>query len=129
MKYCINGDAYIIASTTITVEDILLAKKHNPNLLKLKDDKGNDVFAIDYKEGVPSVSKFGVTFSGKSRDDKGYASITAMLPSSVEDPKEYLADCVGVAVENLKKLEETLPAAVAKIRAERNSLKESITLA
>lgn len=132
MKLSITADAYAITSE-IKVSDIQLLSKHNPEALKLKDEENKkDVFAIGYSEGNSNVSKFGITFGGKTRDDNGYATITGILPTSLkstEAAKEYLADMFGGVIAFLNKLEKSVPEAVKKVTDERKKLMDGISVA
>lgn len=131
MKLTITGDAYALTST-VKVKDIQLLKKHAPAALKITDENENEKFAIDFKEGMSSVTKYGITFGGATRDDNGYATITDTLPQGLDTAdaaKEYLADKFGAVVAYLKQLEETIPAAVEKVSAERKTLLDNISIA
>ena len=86
-------------------------------------------FAISYSEGKPSVTQFCIVFGGSTRDDDKKATVTGMIPTGTKDAKAYVADLLGVAVVYLKELEETVPAASAKIINARKTLIDDITVA
>lgn len=131
MKLTITADAYALTSD-VKVNDIELLRKHNPDALKIMDEDGNTKFALGYSEGKPNVASFGVTFGGKTRDENGYATITGTIPSdlkTVDAAKEYLADKFGAVYTYLKQLEESIPAAAAKVTSDRKAFTDGITVA
>lgn len=131
MKLTITADAYSLTST-IKVADIEFLKKYKPAALQIVDEEGNAKFGISYSEGCSSVAAFGVTFSGATRDENGYATVTGILPSGLgttAEAKEFVAEKFGGIVAYLKQLEESIPNVVAQIKAERNQLIDSITVA
>lgn len=123
MKIAVIADAYALTSE-LTVKDIMLCKKYNPDALVIRDEDGNDKFALSYNEGKPSVTKFGVTFGGKDKDGK--ATITEIIPQGTENAKEFIADRFGAIVPYLKELEKSIPTAVKKITDDKQSLMDSI---
>lgn len=131
MKFTITADAFALTSK-IKVKDIELLKKcKKTDALKIKDEKGNEKFAISYVEGKPCIADFGITFSGKTRDENGYATLTGTIPSSVntqEGAKEFVAETFGAIVAYLKSLEETVPAEAEKIANERKAIADSISV-
>lgn len=131
MKLKIAGDAYVIESK-IKFADFEILAKHNPSALILRDEKDeNDVFAVVFREGKPSIQPFAIAFSGVTRDENEYLTLTGALQVGLDakEAKEYIADSIAPAVEYLKKLEESIPTQAAKVRDERKSLIDSITIA
>lgn len=127
MKLAITGDAYVLTST-LKAADIQLVKKHQPDALKIKDKDGNDIFALGYNQGSPCISKCGVTFGGTSRDGGEFATITGTLPAGTTNAKEYVADLVGSALQNINKLEATLPEVIETIKRERRELLDAVVV-
>ena len=131
MKLTITGDAYALTSA-VRAKDIKLLEKHNPSALKITDEEKNEKFAIGFEEGKPSVTDFGITFGGATRDADGFATVTGTLPqglNTAEAAKEFLADKFGAVVAYLKQLEASIPDAVKKVSDERKALLDSITVA
>lgn len=131
MKLTITADAYSLTSE-ISVADIELLSKYNPDALRIKDKDGNEKFAISYVEGKPCTSDFGITFGGRTRDEAGKATVTDIIPSSIKDAaaaKNFVAEKFGSTVAYLKQLETSVPREAKKIADERKALVESITLA
>ena len=128
MKISIVGDAYVLTSE-ITTEQILLLEKANPAALKVIDKETKaQKFAINHRLGNSSVTEFGITFGGTTRDDAKKATVTGTLPTGTADAKAYVADKLGAAVVYLKQLEETVPVEAKKIADARKSLIESISV-
>ena len=124
MKITVFQDVKKYALTsTLTVEQIQLVEKYRPDALTIKDSEGNPVFAMNYKEGKPSVSKFGITFGSASTEGK-LAQVTGDLDKVPADQKagEYIADLVGAALEHINHLEATLPSVAAEIASARSAL-------
>ncbi len=128
MKITITGDAYVITSS-IKASDIEVLKKARPEALKLVDEDGNDIFAVDYREGRPSISSFGVTFGGVTRDEEKALTYTGIIPSGVADAKEFVADVISPVVAYLKTLEDSIPDDVTEAKEARKELLDSITVA
>lgn len=131
MKITINADAYAITSD-LKVADIELLKKYDPDALKVKDEDGNEKFAVSYQEGKACIAPFGVTFGGVSRDGEGKATITGAIPSeakTTDAAKNYIAEKIGGVIAYLRDLEESVPAAAEAVRANRQSIIDAIDVA
>ena len=80
----------IAFSSTLTLEAIKALQKHMPSALKMRDIDGNDVFALDYKEGQGSISEYGICFNKVDSDGCALLSIqTDMTNKEIAD--EYAA--------------------------------------
>ena len=125
-KVVISGNAVVITSA-IKYADIEKAKKYRPEALVLKDEEGKkDIFAIGL--GKAQQNDDFIVFDGKTHDEEGYATYTALLPASCGDIKGSIADLFGATLIKLGKLEEIFPAAIAEIDAEREAVLSQITL-
>ena len=119
------GNAAVLTST-LKLEDIKLLAKYRPEALELKDDNGEPVFVVTTScDPAGNCSKYGAAFGGSNQE--GQATITHSF-GDVENVREYLAGIFGDTLMSLKKLEETVPAAVSAVRAERAAIAESIVL-
>lgn len=127
-KITVVGQAFVVTSN-LKFEDILMLKKYRPASLTLFEGEGNEkepVFAVGTTlSGGGSIGKYGAEFSGGANGE-GYAQITQMIPDWAEDPKEYVAEAVGVAILHLNKLEATLPAVLEEIKREKEQIAETI---
>lgn len=134
MKISINADAYTL-TTEIKAEDVKLLKKYNSDALVITEKDGDNeriVFSVGYNEGKPSVADFGITFGSKTRDEKGYLTLTEMLPKGLksnDEAKEYVAGIFGKAIAYIKALEAKIPEAVEAVKKQRKEILDSITVA
>lgn len=126
-KTTITGNALVIESA-IKREDLAMVAKYRPDALILKggEDGKTPIFAIAPGKGVGEISKFGVTFGEPAHGD--LATVTAILPTVDGSIKEFVADKYGSALMNLAKLEESIPAVVDEIAAEKAQILNGITL-
>lgn len=124
MKAVVAGQALAI-KTDIGFEDLSVAEKYDGKALTLyaeEDGKQIPVFKVATTGGPGEIGKFGAAFA---QGADGKAVITVMLPD-VDDPKEYIADTYGEILENLKVIEDALPAAVEEIKAKRAAIMDGI---
>ena len=100
----IAGNSYVVTST-VSMTDLELVKKHRPKALKIVDEETKEeLFAVGV--GGNSISDYGISFSGVTNDEKKLATVTMSIPSDVEDAKEYVAEKTGAAVVNLNRIED-----------------------
>ncbi len=130
-KATIIGNTVAIVSSA-KLEDIQMLEKYSPKSLVLKekdeDGKSHEVFRIGSGSGAGAISKYGVNF-GAATNAEGFGVVTVQLPDGVDDPKEFVADKYGVALVNLNKVEEAIPAAIEFCEADREAIMENITVA
>ena len=130
-KVVIAGDAVVITSS-MKREDLLTIAKYRPNALVLKggEDNKETIFRISAnKNGDGEINKYGATFGSESHDEEKLATITVFLNRADGDVKEQVADVLGSALISLGALEETLPAVLDEITAEKAAVMDSITVA
>lgn len=125
-KIKVMGNAAVITSS-LTLGDIALVKAYRPKALTLMGgENGKDEL---FKLGISAdpygeIDQFGAVFGAE--DAEGKAIITELISPVSDDVKSELADKYGAALVNLGKMEETLPAVVEEIKAEREALMASI---
>ena len=124
------GDAMVLTSG-VTFDDIKKVAKYRPEALILKGGKDNkeELFRIGVTTGKGNVNQYGVSFAKESRGEQGFAQLTIMLPDGAKDVKEYVSDTYGRAILLLNKLEETFPAIISDINAEKARIESTITVA
>lgn len=130
-KVTIAGRALVITSD-LKLTDLETVRKYQPKALILMggEDGKEPVFAVAAVRGsAGKIGNIGVEFGEETHDDAKLATMTLMVPSDVEDMKEYVADKYGAALMNLAKLETVLPAVVEAISAEKQSIMDSISVA
>ena len=131
-KITIAGDAVVVTSA-MKLEDLRTISKYRPNALTLMggEDGKEPVFAISViKNGLAGeINKYGASFGSETHDDEKLATITMTACVAEGDIREVVADHIGSAIINLTKLEETLPAVLDEIAAEKAAVMDSITVA
>lgn len=127
-KTTIAGEAVVITST-MKLEDLKTIAKYNKAALtiKEKDEQGNlqPVFTIGVGP-VGSIGDFGATFN--RANPEGFATITMQHNFPAENIKEKMADQIGGALVYLKRLEESLPAVLEKVKADRKAIEDGISI-
>lgn len=124
----IVGNAAVLTSA-LKREEIATVHKYRPEALVLKDEEGTPYFRVGFTTGKGSVSKYGVEFDGVSHDDLKLALITLCVDCGEdEDIREIVADALGVALNNLNKVEAQVAPMLEEIAAERERVMDSITV-
>ena len=130
-KITIAGDAVVVTSS-VKLEDYQKIAKYRPEALTLLggEDGKEPIFGVAIvKEGSGNINQYGVEFSSSTRNDEKLACLTMVYSGTAGDIKEAVADRIGVAILNLSKLEEKVPAVLAEIEAEKAAIIDSITVA
>ena len=127
MKVTVNGNALVLTSD-IKAKEIELLKKVNPSALKLKDEDGNDIFAIGLSANG-GINKNGVSFDGKTRDEDELATVTINVPAGTKDVEQWVSDTVLPVWDNLTKISEQITAAGEKYGADKAALLEVTEIA
>lgn len=131
-KITIAGDAVVITSS-MKLEDLKTIAKYRPKALNLRG--GEDGKELIYSVAVGrdgsngEINKNGAVFTSATHDDAKLATITMYAAHTENDIKEVVADQIGAAIINLSKLEETLPAVLDEITAEKAAVMDSISVA
>lgn len=121
----IVGNAVVLTSD-LTVEEIAKVKKFTKNGLKLKDEKGNDIFEIAHTPGMSSISDYGINYGEVNAE--GYAQATLMLDESIAAEKrlDVVLDNYAIALGNIKALETYIREAATEVNSTVEAIKESI---
>lgn len=129
-KITIAGDAVVITSA-VKLEDIKAVKKYRPAALTLMGgEEGKEpIFRLGVTEGAGNITKYGAEFGSETHDDEKKAVMTLICRADEGDIKEIVADTIGAYVLNLNKIEETLPAVLQEIKAEKEQILSNITIA
>lgn len=129
----IAGDAVVITST-IALGDLLLAENQKPRILALDEYNPNtqvteEVFrmGISKGSGYGSIGNCGVSFSKTTRDENGKATVTLLVPESVEDAKLWVLDNYGAAIALLNQTERIFEKNFEALKEERAAMLEAIT--
>lgn len=126
-KISIAGQAVVVTSA-MALEDIKTIKKYRPEALILKggEDGKEPIFALGIGEG--KINQVGASFNKATRDEAKLATLTMTTNFDGEDIVAFVTDTLGGALMNLNKLEETLPAVLAEINAEKETIQQNITV-
>lgn len=129
-KIVIAGDAVVVTSA-MKLKDLRTIAKYRPDALVLKggEDGKEPVFAVSVTDDCGEINKYGASFCSESHDDTKLATITMQAGNAGEDIREFVAEQIGSAIINLGKLEETLPAVLEEIEAEKAAVRNCITIA
>lgn len=131
-KIQVAGNA-VVFSSSMKLKDLEMIAKYDPQALMLKNDDEEIVFMCNVLPGVVGdVANEYVVFGMESMDDSKVATVTKMLGGTFETQeklKELLADKMGAALNAMNKLEEALPAALEKVKADREAVMGAIEIA
>lgn len=90
----------IAFNSKLTAEAIKALQKHIPSALKMRDQEGNDIFAISYKEGQASISEYGICFN--KTDSEGCLLLTV----AADMTNKEIADEYAAIIMKAKEIEE-----------------------
>lgn len=121
----IVGNAVVFTSALKT-EELEKVKKFTKNGLKLKDEKGNDIFTIGYTPGHSAISDYGINYGEKNAE--GYAQATLVLDESIkaEERLDAVLDTYAIAIGNLNTLETYIREAATEVNNTVENIKDSI---
>ena len=121
----IIGNAMVLTSD-LKVEELNTVKKYTKDGLKLKDEKGNEIFSIACTPGHSSISSYGVSYGEENAE--GYAQASLVLDESIkaEERMATVLDNYAIAIGNLKTLETYIREAYTGINKTVEEIKDSI---
>lgn len=125
-KTKICGNAVVITSA-LKAEEIRKVKKFTKSGLKLRDEKGNEIFAIDFSAGYGgSISEHGVVYSEVNAE--GYAQLSLLLDehTPAENRAETILDNYAIALGNLNTLENYIRETATELESTIAGISESI---
>ena len=126
-KITIAGNSFVVTSS-ISMANLELVKKHRPKALKIIDEETKEeLFAIGI--GSNSLNAVGISFGGVSNDEEKLATVTMPIPSDVEDAQEYVTEKAGAALVNLNRIESGINEVLEEIQEEQKKVIDSITVA
>ena len=123
-KILIAGDAAVVKSN-IKYSELKTLEKYNPDALILYEGEEKEpVFRIAAGGDAGYINDFGIVFPDGEGDKP--LTLTVVVAEHENDVKEFVADKLGIALDKLTKLEQTIPAAVNAAAAARASVLASI---
>lgn len=127
-KIIIAGDAMVVESG-YTLETIKTLENYRPKALVLYEEDGKtEAFKVGTTNGDGTINAFGASFGSASKNGEKKAIITMKLPADTADAKAYAEKTVGTAIINLNKVEAQFADALAAVEAEKETIRESITV-
>ena len=108
MSKIIVAGSSIVLKSDITLENIKKLAKYRPSALELRDDKDKLIYKVAVGGGNGEVTEKALYFAPKTHDADGMATITMQIPDTVTNVKEYAADLLGTAYEQLAKMMERI---------------------
>lgn len=124
MQAKILGTNALIISD-ISVKDIKLVKKYKPEMLVLKDEKGNALFAVDFNKVSGTSGKYGITFN-ESVNGKAAISVNCDPEISAEKRKDTLVDFMLDFIQPLELLTNQITDTAKTIRAFKEDVSKQI---
>ena len=122
----IAGNCFVVTST-VSMADLELVRKHRPKALKIVDEETKEeLFAIGI--GGNSLNAVGISFGGVSNDEKKLATVTMPIPPDVEDATAFVAEKAGTAIINLNRIEASVGSVLEEIRAEHRRVTDNIRI-
>ena len=120
--YCAKNN--IEFNQAIAYDVVLDTFKNEP--ITITDEDGNDVFCVGYNTGRPSISAFGITFGGTTRDENKNLTLTCPIPAGTVSAKEYVADIVNGVKANVERIEKKVATDYTKVSEARKKLLDEI---
>lgn len=127
-KIVVAGEAVVITST-MRLDELRTIKKYRPEALCLKDEEGEPIFCIGVTTGAGAIGKYGAEFGAEGHGDEPKACITMVCPGISGDVKEAVSELIGPAILRLNEIEDTLPAVLEEIVAEKAAIEGTISVA
>ena len=126
-KITIAGNSFVVTSS-ITLANLELVKKHRPKALKIVDEETREeIFAVGI--GGNSLNSVGISFGGVSNGEEKLATVTMPIPPDAEYAKQYVQEKAGAAIVNLNRIEAGINEVLEEIQEEQKKVTDSITVA
>jgi len=123
----VTGDMIQI-KTKLTEEEFKLVEYYAPDVLKLKDEKGDEYFGIN--RGDAHASKYGISFC--NTDSEGRLFMTTENPvhdhSDPEKEKQYISREFAQVINNLQVIEKQVDEKKPEIAALEQNAERAIRM-
>lgn len=110
-KIILNATTFDLIST-LSLDDIKLLEKQNPDALAIKDKDGDIQFVVKTGNELGSISQYGIVFANKTRDGKAVLTYTLDTNKPADEQLNEIFDRVGAAKAKLDEVEATAATAV-----------------
>ena len=126
-KARILGCACIIMSA-FTPDELRDFQRYMPEVLTMRDERGEPVFAISLDERSPgSINQYGAVFSRYPNED-GRATMTIIIDPECDDREDAVREKLGSAILSLTDMEEHLMPRLSELQERKNLLKTQISI-
>lgn len=103
--YLISSVCIIVSA--LTAQEIQDLKRYRPEVLQIRDENRESLFAIDIESGYGSLKNFGAVYSDRVTCE-GKATITILLNSAEHDLADIVCNRLGVSFHKLVQLEKRI---------------------
>ena len=110
-KITLNATTFDLISA-LSLDDIKLLEKQNPDALAIKDKDGDIQFVVKTGNELGSISQYGIVFANKTRDGKAVLTYTLDTNKPADEQLNEIFDKVGAAKAKLDEIEATAATAV-----------------
>ena len=104
-KITLNATTFDLIST-LSLDDIKLLEKQNPDALAIKDKDGDVQFVVKTGGTMGSISQYGIVFANKTRDGKAVLTYTLDTNKPADEQLNEIFDKVGAAKAKLDEIVE-----------------------
>ena len=95
-KITLNATTFDLIST-LSLDDIKLLEKQNPDALAIKDKDGDIQFVVKTGGTMGSISQYGIVFANKTRDGKAVLTYTLDTNMAADEQLNEIFNKVGAA--------------------------------
>lgn len=110
-KIILNATTFDLISA-LSLDDIKLLEKQNPDALAIKDKDGDIQFVVKTGGTTGSISQYGIVFANKTRDGKAVLTYTLNTNKTADEQLNEIFDRVGAAKAKLDEIEGVAAIAV-----------------
>lgn len=103
-KITLNATTFDLISA-LSLDDIKLLEKQNPDALAIKDKDGNIQFVVKTGNELGSISQYGIVFANKTRDGKAVLTYTLNTNDTADQQLNEIFDRVGAVKAKLDEIE------------------------
>ena len=130
-KITVNGDALTI-TTNITVEQYEKIMNFNPELLKLKDEKGNELYRVAYTPDTKGeCSKYGITLTSSTPEGKMFLTTENVVignHTNYEEERKMIIEKYARIINNINMVEATIASADESMTELENTITDRVSI-
>lgn len=130
-KITVNGDALTIA-TNITVEQYEKIMNFNPELLKLKDEEGNELYRVAYTPNTKGeCSKYGITLTSSTPEGKIFLTtenVIVGMHTNYEEERKMIIEKYAKIINNINMVEAAIASADESMTELENTITDRVSI-